>query len=337
MIKLTLSALAVVATTILTLTAGPAGGAGEPAKIEYRDTFTTQEPGRSSGRVFSDVLTNPDNPDGKPPAVAHVHTELPAGAHFDTGAVPACTASDAEIVARGPSACPAASKVGTNDFVTDSGVSGSSRYTMVHADFFNERGGLIIVASTRGTNLVFHGRIEGNRFDFDQPPLPGTPPDGGAMKSEQVVFFEAVGAGGRGYITTPPTCPASGVWRFRYEFTFRDGRKQTATSDQPCQDRAGSGPDGTAPPSRRLRIRIRGVPRRCTTRSFNVRVRISGGSALRRVRVYRDRKRIATHARRSFRLRIAPLRLRSGRHRLRIHARDRAGRRAERTATFRRC
>jgi len=210
----------------------PAG----PARIVYHDSFTTTRRGRSTGRVYSVVLSDPDDPNGKPPAVSHIHTELPPGARYDTGAVPACTASDAELMLVGASACPARSRVGKNDYVVDTGAPGSNRYSHADMTYLNEHGGIIILARERatGARLVVHAKVHGRNADIDVPMLPGTPPDGGVAKSEHAAVFESTGPGGRGFVTTPSSCPASGVWRFRFVYTFRDGRKQAVTSDQKC-------------------------------------------------------------------------------------------------------
>src|SRR4051812_33693879 len=82
-----------------------AAAAAEPtARVKYSDAFTTRAPASPSGRVFYDEFFDARDASAKPPAVQHVHLQLPKGAHFDTAAVPRCTASDAELMAQGPSA-----------------------------------------------------------------------------------------------------------------------------------------------------------------------------------------------------------------------------------------
>jgi hypothetical protein len=216
--------------------AGVAPAADKPARIVYHDSFTTNRPGQPAGRVYSLVLSDPHDPNGKPPATAHIHTELPVGARYDTGAVPACSASDPELMLFGAAACPAASRVGGNRYVVDTGGPEGHRYMHADMTYFNERGGIIILARDRdtGARLVVHAKVHGRNADIDVPPLPGTPPDGGASKSEHGWVLKRIGAGGRSFVTTPPTCPASRLWRFKFVYTFRDGRKQTVTSAQRC-------------------------------------------------------------------------------------------------------
>lgn len=91
------------------------------------------------------------------------------------------------------------------------------------------------------------------------PTFPGTPPDGGAIDTTDFEDFRIAqgrGAGQRGYITTPPQCPASGHWTNRVDFTYSDGATRTVESHSPCEPpRAGgerAGPRPCLP--RRLRV-----------------------------------------------------------------------------------
>jgi hypothetical protein len=213
--------------------------AAEPtARVEYSDAFTTRTPGAPSGRIFFDEFFDARDPNAKPPALQYVHLQLPEGARFDTDAVPHCGATDAELMARGPEACAPGSQVGTEVFSFDTGVEGHRLVTNDIA-FLNDPGELIILTREResGTRVVVRGKIGPETFDFELAPLPGTPPEGGADKREDASYGPTIGPEGRAWLTTPPTCPASGKWTFRTDFTFRNGEKVTKTSDSPC-DRA---------------------------------------------------------------------------------------------------
>jgi hypothetical protein len=95
-----------------------------------------------------------------------------------------------------------------------------------------------------------------------------------------------------------------------------------------------SPPDHTGP---RIAISgVRGTGKRCVRRSFVVRIRARDPSGVRRVRVYLDRRELRSS--RSSRLRVrVPGRLRPGRHRLTVIARDTAGNRSRRSVRFGRC
>src|SRR4051812_12081946 len=157
--------------------------AAEPtASVDYRDAFTTKKPGVSSGRLFHDEFFNAQDRSAKPPAVQHVHIQLPRGARFNWHAVPLCTASDAELMAQGEAACPAGSKVGKEVFSFDTGVPGPNRLVTNDIAFLNNKDELIILTRERqtGTRVVVRGKLGRDTLDFELTPLPGTPPDGGA-------------------------------------------------------------------------------------------------------------------------------------------------------------
>jgi hypothetical protein len=221
-----------------------APAAAEPtARVELSTSFTTRTPGAPSGRLFHDEFFDAKDPNAKPPPVQHIHEQLPPGARFDTAAVPACGASDAALMAEGPSACAPGSQLGTEVFVFDTGVDGPNRLVTNDITFLNDPGELIILTRERqtGARVVVRGKVGRETLDFDLSTLPGSPPDGGADKLEDSVFPVATGPSGASYLTTPPTCPASGRWTFRVDYTFRNGEKVTKTSDSPC-DAAATAP-----------------------------------------------------------------------------------------------
>jgi hypothetical protein len=205
--------------------------AAEPtARVEYSDAFTTQTPGVASGRMFHDEFFDARDASAKPPAVQHFHVQLPHGARFNWRAVPLCTATDAELMAQGASACPAGSNVGAEVFSFDTGVDGPNRLVTSDITFLSNKDELIILTQERqsGTRVVVRGKLGRETLDFDLDPLPGTPPDGGADKREDAKYPVSP------WLTTPPTCPSSGKWTFRVDYTFRNGEKVTRTSDAPC-------------------------------------------------------------------------------------------------------
>src|SRR3954468_9343877 len=222
----------------------PASAAAEPtARVQYRDAFTTRTPGAPSGRLFYDEFFDARDASAKPPAVQHFHFELPEGARFDTGAVPACGATDAQLMAEGASACRPGSQVGTEVFSFDTGVDGPNRLVTSDITFLNDPGQLIILTQERqtGSRVVVRGTLGPDTEDFDITPLPGTPPEGGADKVEDGTYPVSVGPGGRAWLTTPPTCPKSGEWTFRGVYTVPNGEKVARTSDSPCDRPAASG------------------------------------------------------------------------------------------------
>jgi hypothetical protein len=224
------AAWAIAPAAVIAAVLGSPAASQAAARVEYRDAFTTRATGTPSGRVFHDEYFDAHDPNAKPPAVQHVHIQFPKGTRIDTGAVPLCTASDAELMAEGASACDPKSQIGSEVFSFDTGVDGPNRIVTNDITFLNNTGELIILTQERqtGTRVVVRGQVTRDTVDFELTPLPGTPPDGGADKREDATYPVT------GWLTTPPTCPKSGKWTFRVDYTFRNGEKVTETSDSPC-------------------------------------------------------------------------------------------------------
>ena len=225
----------------LACTGAADGAVAQQARVEYGDTFTTQAVGAPTGRTFDAKIFDAADPAAKPPPLSHVRYEMPVGSRFNTDAVPKCTASDAQIVAEGASACDPASKVGAGVVLIDSGFPEPNRLLTEDFTVFNGSGDVIAMSQDRGNGarLVLHAKVSERAIDLDVPPLPGTPPDGGANRQEHFDYTAATGPGGA-FLTTPPTCPADGAWVLRATWTFRNGEKVTRESRSPC-DAAGAG------------------------------------------------------------------------------------------------
>jgi hypothetical protein len=330
--------VAATAALAMVVLAAQASAVSEPPRQTYSDRFTTDVPGATAGRTYAIDYVNPDDRGGKPHAFSHLHLELAEGARFDTSALPHCEASDAELIAAGASACPPESKVGKDETVLDTGFSGPGRYFTIDFAFFNNKDELILLATVRenGARVVVRGRIGENTLDIENPLVPGTPPEGAAAKSQRGQFDpRSTVRDGRqlNYLTTPPTCPKSGLWVNRITYTYRDGIKQTAESESPCKRPGGP----AAADDRGPRIHGAGIPRRCATREFHARFRIVDASGLRSARVMLDQRTIASSRHKRLRARIPVRNLRAGRHTIGVTAIDAAGNSSERSFRFRRC
>jgi hypothetical protein len=230
---------ATAAAAAATLIACQSAAAEPTASVDYRDTFTTKTPGAPSGRVFHDEFFNAGDRSAKPPPVHHIHIQLPHGALFNWHAVPLCTASDAELMAMGEAACSPFSKVGSEVYTFDTGAPGPNRFVTSDISFLNNANELIILSRERqtGTRVSTRGKLGRDTFDFDLPPLPGTPPDGGADKREDAKYPVTIGPSGKAWLTTPRTCPRSRRWTFRADYTFSSGEKVSRTSTARCKPR----------------------------------------------------------------------------------------------------
>lgn len=210
----------------------------EAPRAVYDDRFTAQTPGTSTGRHFEVDIFDPADREAKPPAVRRVLLELAEGSRFNTGDLPQCDASDSELVSQGAEACPAESQVGAGPIQIDTGFPGPGRMLISDTTFFNNQDELIILSNVDGVRVPLRGKIRENTLEIEIPPLPGTPPDGGADSGENIMFTRKSTTLPDGtvanYLTTPPVCPDSGIWINRLTYTFADGVKQSFTSLSPC-------------------------------------------------------------------------------------------------------
>ena len=157
-----------IAATVLVIPA-PAAAQAPRAKVEA--VFSTQSPGASAGRVENGDFIDPENPGGKPHAVQSVVLELAPGAVWNTDAIPQCSASDAQLMAAGPSACPAETKVGQGPVVVDTGFPGNNRNLNFDFTAFNAKDGLILLGREHqsGSHIVVRGTISGGRLEIHFP------------------------------------------------------------------------------------------------------------------------------------------------------------------------
>ena len=315
-------------------------GARQSASLE----FDEQHPGETSGTRLAVDYVNSEDAAAKPRAVQRVQLRLAPGTTFDTSVPPRCEASDQQLMASGPSACPAASRVGGGELDLDTGVPGPGRILQYNVTFLSNTRQLIFVLESKSNSsqrIIARAVIDGASITTDVTGVPGGPPDGYVAIKRVRLKLEpratGQGANRRSYIATPATCPRERRWTNTAIFTYRDGVTQTLTSTSPC---VGSSRDS----ARRLdnkapRIRVAGIPRRrCAGRDFRARVRIGERwSGLRRAELWLDgRRRVVTRSRR-FSRRIRAARLRGSRHRVVVVALDRAGNRSVRRVRFRKC
>ena len=99
--------------------------------------------------MFSFDFVNPDDPNAKPYGLATMVIHYPTGYTVDTTVPPQCHGTDAELLVEGPSACPAASKLGGGEALSDIGGSDpGSRYTKATTSDFNNQDEITFAART---------------------------------------------------------------------------------------------------------------------------------------------------------------------------------------------
>jgi hypothetical protein len=221
---------------VVAATAFGAGGSYQSASLK----FTTDLRGHSTGTRLRINYVNPTDPRGKPVAVRRVVQTFARGSRFDTSAPIRCAATDAQLMAQGPSACPDGSMVGGGFLTVDTGFPAPGRFLAEDVTAINADHELIFLTRDRKTGAYLSSRFEVHRRTIiaETPPLPGTPPDGGAVDRVRVhlrpVTVRRDGRARR-YISTPRQCPAGGHWTNRIAFTYSDGVKQTVKSRSRCE------------------------------------------------------------------------------------------------------
>lgn len=213
------------------------GGATDRGQFHLGTTSAT--PDSSTGLRFNVGYKNPDDPNAKPSPIENAVFRLPKGMRVRTGAIPRCTASDAEIRALGRDACPAATRVGHGILTARTGTPGADR---IRADIvaYNGAGEVVEVVFFEDTNTVAgidRLEVEGNVLTAHPPTTPGGPPDGRtAVRRIFLEIRERNGDGGRAYVHTPRRCRA-GIWRSEAHFEFADGGETTVPSRTRCRSR----------------------------------------------------------------------------------------------------
>ena len=224
----------------MTTASGVAAGSSDS---DYQDAslrLLEPTPGGPSGYQVRIDYTNPDDPEGKPPSVRKVVEIFPRGTRIDTGAPALCTASDAELMAQGPSACPAESIIGDGVIKLDTGVPGPGRYLVEGVTFLNNTGQLIFLTDDQatGARTVARAQVRGDRVISEAPFLPGAGSDGAAIDAVRGNFPTLVqtrDGKSRAYMTTPQGCAERGYWVTKIRFTYRDGTTQTESTRNPCR------------------------------------------------------------------------------------------------------
>jgi Ca2+-binding RTX toxin-like protein len=162
----------------------------------------------------------------------------------------------------------------------DTGVPGPNRFVASDTTFLNDTDELIFLNTERqtGSRLVVRGAVGERTITTESPPLPGTPPDGGAIDTVFITNYPVsneVDGATRHYVSTPPECPADlRYWVNRVHFTYFDGVTQVVETRSPCDPAGAAGP----PRCRGREATIVASPERVTTGTPGADV-IAGSSA----------------------------------------------------------
>ena len=228
-------------TSTICLLAASAAAAAAPVahagpRVDYQQVFTTPVPGQSAGVDTRLLYKNPNDPKAKPIPVRREIFTFPEGTVFDGAGVPDCTAPDLELQLMGDAACPPESRVIYSDGDTSvAGFDDSEQKLIVNG--YDLPNGARIIGTAEGTPIhgVAHITNKGRVVTVDLPRSPGGPPDGESAIRRVHNISPQSDVDGHAYTRTPPTCPASGVWRFEAQFVFSDGATEADSYDMPCR------------------------------------------------------------------------------------------------------
>ena len=196
--------------------------------------FSPATPGTVTTFTLRAVYRSPSGPDAKPPALTGLRVQAPAGTHFDLDGIPVCSATDTELRLQGAAACPSDSEVARGSLTAVTGLGAPVDPVPASLVVFNTGDGVVTTVSPLGLPVVFatdRVTISGDRLEAHPPPVPGGPPDmRTAVRTIEFTFPAAIG-----FVTTPPTCPDTGRWRYTATIDFADGSQQTATGSIRCE------------------------------------------------------------------------------------------------------
>jgi hypothetical protein len=197
----------------------PAGAArsrdlGPYDHFEFK--YTSKKPDTRTGFRYRVRLHQKG--DEQPPTVRQLRLAFAPGSRIDRGAVPACTATDDELMNQGTGACPTSSRVATGE----AGVYiGTATPANLHATVFATKGGVVAVLTSDSGSVIklLRGKYTGPRTLV--VPIPPTPLGNG--KEAALVRFEldiaAAGSRKRPWIRSPKTCTSKG-WDVVYAPLF---------------------------------------------------------------------------------------------------------------------
>jgi hypothetical protein len=199
----------------------------------FEFSYTSQQPGASTGFRYRVRLATEGNQ--QPPVVRELRLTFHPGTRIDTGAVPACTSDDAEILERGTAACPRGGRVATGEAGVYVGA--AAPLELVATVFSTHRGVVAVLADPKGAVVrVLRGTLSRGRVLV--VPIPAVPLGGG--KEVALVRFELdipkSGTARRPWARTPKRCGPGG-WRTVYAPRFDTLGRVELTDTSRCRRR----------------------------------------------------------------------------------------------------
>lgn len=194
-------------------------------------TYSSEISGSPSGFDSFATFDDPGEPFGKPKELFRIRVGFHPGTRIDTAALPRCRASDTHVRLLGLPACPASTRLG---IVHAEAVTSTGFHVNPIGHLFNARRAIIVVVTIDGRYITSF------RDDLTRDTLQVNfrlPPGISLIRFRPHIprHFRKRAGKRRAYMTTPPSCPASGVWTTSVVFIFRDGSTDEHSDPTPCR------------------------------------------------------------------------------------------------------
>ena len=207
----------------------PAAGGSDQRAATLEAGFTPNGGGAAAAVDLHMTWADPGEPNAKPQQVHRLTLAFPAGTRIDTSAFPSCKASDKQVKAKGPSACPRATRLATGRSLATTGSS------EIHADVVlinAPKQIIVVVLVNKAVFAVYRDTVTRSTVtvNFALPAVVSLLD----LRIHIPLHGSGRGAKRRIYFKTPSTCPASGAWSMTATSLYADGSMQTAPASVAC-------------------------------------------------------------------------------------------------------
>ena len=218
-------------TAVVIASALPASS--EASTLDFR--LSSQTPGTAATLTLHIRYTKSGaDANAKPSPIRTFQLDAPAGTAFHTAKITPCDATDAEAMATGTAACSSESRIGGGFVTVVTGFGAPFDPFVSPTPVFNDGKGWLEISQTDSdpavTIAVTRLAVQGSRVSGPIGAAPGGPPDFETAVRGVDLSFPA----STGYVTTPPSCPASGKWVATGTFGFADGTTHVVSGETPC-------------------------------------------------------------------------------------------------------
>ena len=188
-------------------------------------SFPPGKAGAASAVELHMTWADPGEPAGKPQSLHLLRLDFPPGTKINTAALPRCRATNKRIAKRGPSACPRRTRLGTGESLLTSGQQQlAAKIVLINA----RRQIIVVVRVGKSTLAVYRDTVAGSTVTvhFALPPS--------LSLLDLSIHIPVHVRGRRVYFSTPPPCPADGLWHMTATSSYADGSTQQAQAAAAC-------------------------------------------------------------------------------------------------------